>query len=775
MMKPTLKILILEDNADDILLLKEMMAEMSSFDFADTGFAVTYRESLKEGSQYLKSHPVDLIILDLTLLDSQGLNTLQRLRETKEANNIPIIVLTAVDDKKAGIAAVKMGAQEYLVKSNITTRSLSTSIRYALERHQLKLQLEKETEELKQSENQFIEILTSIPDGVVILDKDNKPHFMNPAAENLLGRENIKSPGKAFEFPMITDESESREIEILQEDGNPGTIEMRGVKIDWQGKDAWLISLRDITGKKKLLKAYSQEKERLDITLRSILDGVITTDQNGVIRLINWMAEQMTGWTREEAVGKPLAHILKLKNRTTGEFLPDAGKKAMTADKNLGIACSNDRDWDWILISGSGNKIPIEYSCAPVLKEGEVMGMVLVIRDATEKKELEEDLIRSRNLEALGVLARGIAHEYNNILTSALGYISLAKMVTGEKSNIFPLLQKAEEAGSRSKEISYRLLTFSKGGEPQKREESIVNTLEQAAHHILKPPLITAAWHIDDDLWPVMFDAQQVSLAVSNILKNAVEAVNNKGSIEIKVKNFRVPAKSSSAVKRGNYVKITITDQGSGIPDEYLPKIFDPYFTTKEKAEGMGLTTAYSIIRKHGGWIGVKSKKDRGTGGTTVTLLLPAVVTVPEQKKTAVPVPILEKELEPPVVKKRKILVMDDEDMIREIVREMLEFIEYEAVTAEDGEEALELYRSAMNSGNPIEVVILDLVVPTGMGGKECMQKLQKIDPDVIAVVSSGYSDDPVVANYQDYGFRGVLSKPYKINELREILEKFIR
>jgi two-component system cell cycle sensor histidine kinase/response regulator CckA len=773
MMKPTLKILILEDNADDILLLKEMTAEMSNFDFADTEFEMNYRESLREGIQYLKSHLVDLIILDLTLLDSQGLNTLQRLREAKEASNIPIIVLTVMDDKKAGIEAVKMGAQEYLVKSDITARFLSTSIRYALERHQLKLQLEKETEELEQSENQFIEILTSIPDGVIILDKDNTLHFMNPAAEDLLGRENMKSPGKSFAFPMITDESESREIEILRQDGNPATIEMRGVKVDWKGQDAWLISLRDITGKKKLLKAFSQEKERLDITLRSIVDGVITTDQKGVIRLINWMAVQMTGWPQQEAVGKPLADVLKLKDKTTGEFLLDAGKKAMTVDENIEIASSND--WDWILISRSGNKMPIEYSCAPVLKEGEVMGLVLVMRDTTEKKELEEDLKRSRNLEALGVLARGIAHEYNNILTSTLGYISLAKVVTADEHKIFPMLQKAEEAGIRAKEISYRLLTFSKGGEPQKRKESIVNTLEQAANHILKSLPITTEWHFDQHLWPVMIDRHQVSLAVSNILKNAAEALSNKGSIEIKVKNFRVPIKKSPIITRGNYVKITITDQGSGIPDEYLPKIFDPYFTTKEKAEGMGLTTAYSIIRKHGGWIGVKSKKDQEAGGTTVTLLLPAAVTLLEHKKPAVPVPIQEKEPEPPAVKKRKILVMDDEDMIREITREMLEFIEYEAVAAEDGEEALELYQSAMNSGSPIEVVILDLVVPTGMGGKECIQKLQKIDPNVIAVVSSGYSDDPVVANYQDYGFRGVLSKPYKIDQLKEILEQFIK
>lgn len=768
MMKPTLKLLILEDNVDDILLLNEMTAEMSAYDFDDTIYEVTYRESLSQGTHYLKSHPVDLIILDLTLPESQGLNTLQHLRETKEARDVPIIVLTVLDDKATAIEAVKMGVQEYLVKTDITARSLGNSIRYAIERNQLKSQLEKETGELKQSENQFIEILTNTPDGVVIVDKDNNLRFINPAAEDLLDRECSISLGKPFEFPMIKNESESKEIEIPRADGVCITLEMRGVKIDWKGKDAWLISLRDITRKKKLLKAFSQEKERLDITLRSIVDGVITTDQKGVIRLINWMAVQMTGCPREEAVGKPLAQVLKLKDKTTGEFLIEAGKKARRGDKSLEITSSNN----WILISTTGVKIPIEYSCAPVIKETDVMGMVLVIRDATEKKELEEDLRRSRNLEALGILARGIAHEYNNILTSTLGYISLAKVVTGEEHKIFRALEKAENAGLMAKEISYRLLTFSKGGEPQKRKGSIIDTLKQAAHHILKSGQTTTDWHFDQHLWPVMFDRHQVNLAVSNILKNAIEALSNQGCIEIKVKNFKVPGKRSSVIKRGNYVKITITDQGSGIPNEYLPKVFDPYFTTKEKAEGMGLTTAYSIIRKHGGWIGIKSKKNQEASGTTVTLLLPAAVTLSEQKKIAISIPVPEKKAEPPAVRKRKILVMDDEIMIREIAREMLEFLDYEAVSAEDGEEALELYRSAMKAGNPIEVVILDLVVPTGMGGKECIQKLQEFDPNVKAIVSSGYSDDPVVANYQDYGFRGILSKPYKINQLEEILEQ---
>ncbi|UCH98233.1 MAG: response regulator [Candidatus Aminicenantes bacterium] len=768
-MKPTLKLLILEDNHDDILLLKEMIAEIHTYDFIDTTFETVILERLSQGTRYLKSNRVDLILLDLTLPDSQGLNTLQILRKTEEARNIPIIVLTVLDDKEIGIEAVKMGAQEYLVKSDVTARSLVTSIRYAIERQQLKLQLQKETEDLKQSENRFIEIITNIPDGVIIVDADKKVRFMNPAAENLLNLECRKVLGKPLGFPIVADESESKEIEIPGKNRTLLTAEMRGVKIDWKGKQAWLISLRDITGKKKLLRAFQEEKERLDITLRSIADGVIAADEAGVIRIINWMAGQMTGWPQEKAVGKPLAKILKMKNKTTGQIMINPGEKVMKKGETIESFGTDT----WVLITRDSSEIPSEYSCAPILKEGKAIGVVLVIRDVTEKKELEEGLRRSQNLEALGVLARGIAHEYSNILTSTLGYISLVKMKTGEKNKAFPRLKKAENAGLRAKEISYRLFTFSKGGEPQKRESSIEETLKQAVHDIFtrKDSPITIEWHIRD-LWPMVFDPDQVLLAVRNILKNAAEAIgrpgiDHEGRITIKIENIRIRGIKSTIIKRGNYVKISITDQGPGISEEHLPKIFDPYFSTKEKAEGMGLTTAYSIIRKHGGGIQVKSRKGRGT---TVSLLLPASVTLPPQEKPAISIPAVEKEVEPPAPKKKKVLVMDDEDSIREIAKELLEFLEYEIVEAENGEEALELYRSAIERGDPFEAVILDLVTPSGMGGKECVQKLLEIDPNVKAIVSSGYSDDPVITHYQDYGFCGVLPKPYKIHELKEVL-----
>lgn len=768
--KPKLKLLIVEDNIDDALILKEMISEMNIKRYSDTFFEAAYRECLSEGIQYIKSHSPDIVLLDLNMPDSSGLNTLQLFRQTVEGREVPVIILTNLADKETGIEAVKMGAQEYLVKGDVTARTLGIAIRFAIERNRLKLQLEKETESLRQREEYVLEIITNTPDGVVIVDSNDMLLYMNPAAEDLFGRKCKISLEKPFAFPMITNECESREIEIPIGEGEAVILEMRGVKIDWRGNDAWLLSLRDITRKKRMLESFSQEKERLDITLRSIADGVITTNQQGVIQLINWMAEQMTGWTQEDAVGKPLKKVLTIKNKATGDFLENPREELI----KRGEAFETNISDDWILISGEGTIIPIEFSCNPVLKEGEVMGAVLVIRDVTEKKELEQDLVRSQNLESLGILARGIAHEYNNILTATLGYISLAKAILGKGSKILPKLKKAEDAGLRAKEVSYRLFTFSKGGEPQKRRSSIVKTLRQAVDNILKEPAITTSWHIDDDLWPVIFDPNQVLLAAGNILKNAAEASGKSGLIEIKVNNSSIPGKDPSAIKRGNYIEISITDQGNGIPEDNQDKIFDPYFTTKENAEGIGLTTAYSIIRKHGGWIGVKSNKNRGGGGTTVTFLLPAAVAISSPKITTVSIFGTGKGDKPFTEKKKKILVMDDEDLVREIAGEMLEFLGYEAIFAEDGEEALELYRSTIQSGDFFEAVILDLVIPAGMGGKTCVRKLLEIDPGVKAIVSSGYSDDPVIADYQDYGFRGVLPKPYQIHELRDILENLV-
>ncbi|NIM14122.1 MAG: PAS domain S-box protein [Candidatus Aminicenantes bacterium] len=643
----------------------------------------------------------------------------------------------------------------------------------------LKLQLEKETRNLEQSEDKFIRIISNDPDGVLIVDADTGGHrivrFMNPAAENLLGQSCDELLGKPlqFSFPIKVDEPTEVEIETPRETGGPinVTVEIRAVEIDWKGRPTWLISLRDIPPwRKKLLKAFLEEKEWLDVTLRSLADGVIAADKKGIVRIINWVAGQMTGWGQEEAVGKPLADVLKLNNKTTPEAMIDLGQKVIKKGE-----CINSTDTeDWVLAAreGNGSEIPIEYSCAPIFKDEEVMGTVWVIRDVTEKKEMEEEAIRVQNLEALGVLAAGIAHQYNNILTSTLGYISLAQKAAKGDKKLLNRLNKVEQAGLRVKEISARLLTFSKGGEPRKEKGSIVNTLELAAKAVLKYSHINTKWSIANDLYLALFDPDQVGIALKNILKNAVEAMPNGGEIEIKGENIEIPDFKFISIKPGSYVKISIMDQGTGIAQEYQSKVFSPYFSTREDAEGMGLTTAYSIVLRHGGWIRFKSTEGKGS---LVTFLLPASVSKTVDRKPKIKPGTSRTRtlsIEPSAAIKGKVLVMDDEEFIRDVAGDLLQTLNYDIEFAETGEEAIRLYREAIEVGELFHAVILDLVVPNGMGGKECIRELREIDPNVKAIVSSGYSNDPVMANYRDFGFQGVLPKPYQLQKLSEALEK---
>lgn len=761
-MKRPFKLLVVEDNNDDLLFLKELMADIAEDDLFDTQIDCIYLSSVGQTLEYLNiSRAPDMILLDLTLPDRQGLDTLKAVRRTGVAERVPIIILTSLDDKEMGVKAVRSGAQEYLVKSAISASLLGNAIRYTTERHRLKMEIEEENTHLEQSENRFISIIASSPDGMIIVDAQGIIQFMNPAAETLLGREQKDVLGKTFDYPM--DRERPTELEIDRPGGDQVTAEIRSVEIEWQGKPSQLVSVREITRYKLLQQAFLEEKERLDVTLRSIADGVIAIGSNGSIRIINWMAAELTGWEQEHAIGRQLAQVLVLEDRTANSRtrLGDPAAKILKSGK---VEASGSGQ-NWILIANSGNEIPVEYSCAPIMKGGEVMGAVWVLRDVSEKKELEEESVRAQNLEALGVLAGGLAHEYNNILTSTLGYISLAKKFMLPESKMAARLNKVEKAGLRAKEISSRLLTFSRGGEPVKTAGDIVKAIKRAVRLVSKPAGIKVKWHVDKGIWPTVFDPEQICLACRNIVLNAYESMPSGGTISISVANSKTAELKLPRLKKGNYIEIAITDSGCGISEEDIANVFAPYFSTRKKAGGMGLTTAYSIVRRHGGWIRIKSPAAQGKG-TTITVFLPA--NMPE--KMAVPETVPPRAAPLPTCKE-KVLVMDDDIFVREVAQELLETLDYEVVVTENGEEAVREYRTALNTGTPFAAVILDLVVPVGMGGKECIQELREIDPNVKAIVSSGYSNDPVIANYRQYGFRGVLPKPYQIQELNSVLE----
>jgi signal transduction histidine kinase/ActR/RegA family two-component response regulator len=379
------------------------------------------------------------------------------------------------------------------------------------------------------------------------------------------------------------------------------------------------------------------------------------------------------------------------------------------------------------------------------------------------KQKIEEELFRTRQLESLGVLAGGIAHDFNNLLTAILGNISLAKLVADPSDKMFARLEDAEKASVRARDLTQQLLTFSKGGAPIKKVTSIADVIKDSARFALRGSKTRCELTVPDDLWPVEVDEGQISQVINNLVINADQAMPEGGEVNICAGNLVLNERRRVSLPLGRYIRISVKDSGMGIPKDHLSKIFTPYFSTKQRGSGLGLATSYSIVGKHNGLITVES--ELGTG-TTFHIYLPAT-----EKET------LKKEKETNTMSngKGKILIMDDEEMVRCATGEMLSHIGYKVEFANDGAEAIRLYKKAKESeGLCYDMVILDLTVPGGTGGKETVRKLLEIDPNVKAVASSGYANGSIMAEFKKYGFKGVIAKPYRIDELYDVVNRVI-
>jgi CheY-like chemotaxis protein len=380
---------------------------------------------------------------------------------------------------------------------------------------------------------------------------------------------------------------------------------------------------------------------------------------------------------------------------------------------------------------------------------------------------MEDDILRlqTEKMESISVLAGGIAHDFNNILTSILGNITLAKIHADPADDIVATLTEAEKASLRAKNLTQQLLTFSKEGVLIKKFTSISELLRDTAQFTLRGSNVGCRFCISDDLWPVEIDAGQISQVINNLIINADQAMPRGGMVTVEAENVTVGYKEQP-MQQGTYVKISITDEGVGIPCEHLQRIFDPYFTTKQKGTGLGLAISFSIIRNHDGHITVESEPG---AGTTFSIWLPA------SEKAVIP---LEKGMEELAGNKKgegRILLMDDDWDILRVTRDVLNYLGYDTVLARNGKEAVDVYMKALKESESFDVVILDLTVQGGMGGKETIQKLKEIDPEVKAVISSGYSNDPVTAHYREYGFSSAITKPYSIDELKKALQSVMQ
>ena len=512
--------------------------------------------------------------------------------------------------------------------------------------------------------------------------------------------------------------------------------------------------------RKRFEEDLNAEKERLAVTLRSIGDGFIATDVEGNIAMINNVAERLTGWSQQLVLGKQLAEILNVLNERTRK--PSQSMVQRIIETGAVVGTANHA----IVVSREGVERLIEISAAPIRdKKNQRIGTVLVFRDITEKEHLEAERRKAEKLESLGVAAGGIAHDFNNLLTAIIGNLSLSLISLAPGEEMFDRLTTAKKASLRAQELAQQLLTFAKGGAPIKKAASISQLIRDTVTFSLRGSNVRTEFWLPEELWPVEIDSGQVSQVINNLAINAEQAMPSGGTLRVRCENFPYIEESAALapLRPGKYIKITVQDEGIGIPEEYLKKIFDPYFTTKPKGSGLGLATSYSIVKNHEGLITVES---RVGGGATFSLYLPATekeLSFEKGRKSA-----------EPEHGEGRILVLDDEIDICEILTCALEPLGYNVTTAQDSLTAIRLYKDALEGGQRFDLVISDLTLPGGMGGAEAVKKLHEIDPTVKAMVSSGYATDPVMSRFREYGFCACITKPYEIADMCHVVNEVI-
>lgn len=507
------------------------------------------------------------------------------------------------------------------------------------------------------------------------------------------------------------------------------------------------------------LEAVRKGEQQLRIITSSMPEGLYVLDQLGHVTYLNAEAERLLGWGRDELNARGL-HALVHSRKPDGTPLP----LEACCMHNLISTGKRYESNDDVFIRRDGTAFPVSIVASPIFENGAVTAVVTVFRDITRSRKLEQEASKAEKLESIGILAGGMAHDFNNLIQSILGYLSLAKTrdLSPEKRRKF--LDHAEDSCHAAAELSGRLITFSKGGSPMKKELSLAPLVQDVVGVEAFRPGIVMDMELPPDLPPVQADEAQMHQVLKNLIRNAVEAMPGGGLLRIIGRTENITGDEPLSLKAGTYLMLSIIDRGVGIPPDDMQKIFDPYFTTKDmgssRGMGLGLSICHSIMRKHDGAVTIESAPGIGTaahlflplaGGTYVERPVAAV----RQEKRPV----------------RKVLFMDDDAGIREMAGDLLEHMGCETALARDGAQAVELYKQALDAGRGFDAVILDLVVPGGMGAEPTMKKILELDPRARGIVTTGYADDVILDDYRGRGFMNVIIKPYDVRQLREMLQ----
>jgi PAS domain S-box-containing protein len=511
---------------------------------------------------------------------------------------------------------------------------------------------------------------------------------------------------------------------------------------------AWFVVFNFILRRKvkTSIQEINRQKSYFENLFKTIPAGIVILDEQNRVVDMNREFRSLFGYTLDEIKGRELIALIN-----TEDTLPQALSISHRARSGERVYADGKRR------TKSGQNLDFHIIASPIVMEGKVLGILAIYLDVTERKRMEEEIIKSKNIESVGVLAGGIAHDFNNMLTGILGNISVARrMVADEQTQ--SILEKAEKSALKASGLTQQLLTFSKGGFPVKKVSYLPDLVRDAMDLVLSGSNVRTNLKIAEKIPPCEIDVIQIIQVINNLLINAREAMPAGGVIDISIQSHSQPG-DDSFLHKGNYVSLVVRDHGPGIPQGDLQRIFIPYFTTKKTGSGLGLAIAYSIVNKHNGYIKVHSIRGQGAA---FTVFLPASeksVAHPTLTPTSADLPA-------------RILLMDDEEIVREVFVDMLRGTNYRIDLAVNSDEALEKFRTARSGGVPFDLVFLDLTGPGDIGGIKTLEKLLAIDPHVNAVAISGYSSSEVFSQPDRFHFRDFLAKPFLPDDLLKIISK---
>jgi PAS domain S-box-containing protein len=625
---------------------------------------------------------------------------------------------------------------------------------------------------LEKSEKQMQSIIRAAPVGIgmlvgCVIQQANETlcRMTGYSCEELVGKSaRILYPSDA-EYEYVGGEKYSQ----IEKRGT-GTVETR-----WKRKDGQIMNIilssslfdpadpskgmtftaLDITERKKAEEQLRREKELITRITELSPVGIVHVDAAGIIQFVNSRVEELMEQPKEDVLGKYYFDAVPVISNEQGQKV----------DKNAKIDFQSMRSAVYgiertFTIPNSKKKVLL-INISPLFDNaGRYDGSVVTFQDITERRRIDEELQKTEKLESIGVLAGGIAHDFRNLLEGLFGSIELAKIESADPQKAVEHLNRSLSVFERAKDLTEQLLTFSKGGTPLRRITSLPRLVEETARFALSGSAIDFMFEAENGLWDSFIDRNQIAQVINNIVINARQALGDRGKIEITLHNRLVMENDRLPLDPGRYVEVKISDSGPGMEKGLLKKIFDPFFSTKQKGSGLGLSISYAIVKKHDGNITVESEPGKGT---SFCIYLPAAAQKASAREPAQEAPIARGS--------GKILIMDDEEIIRTVTVDMLKSLGYETATAADGAVAVEKFRASVESCAPFSALILDLTVPGGLGGKEIINQLRAIDPDVCAIVSSGYSDELILSHPEEYGFRAGIAKPFRFQELGSLLQ----